>query len=278
VVSERPSRRDRVVLSGTGSALTAPGRTNTALVLELAGRTIPVDFSGTPAVRLAEAGADLLDVRTAILTHHHVDHVYGLPSFVQETWVRLLKGIDLAPGVSMETHRVDLLTTEAAADHVRRLLEVVGFLGREPMFDLRILGLPPGPCPLDPAPGWTLDFVAGDHGDMPVHGLVLDGPRGERVVYSGDSEATDDLLARAAGADLLVHDCQVEEGPMPGHATAEQLVDAIGRHGVPKRLVPVHLAPSPADEAERVAATLRAGLPGCEVVLPTDGMALPVRA
>lgn len=277
MVRERHPAGDRVVVCGCGSAVTAPGMENTALLLELAGALIPVDFSGTPAARIAATGRDLLEVRTGVLTHHHVDHLYALPSFVQETWVRLLKGIGVAPGTTMQTHRVDVVTTEAAAEAATKLLDAVGFVGREPMFDLRIHGVAPGPSPVRPAPGWTMDLVAGDHGDMPVHGIVLDGPRDERVVYSGDSEATDELLALAAGADLLIHDCQVAEGPMPGHATAEQLVEAIGRHGTPRRLVPVHLAPIPADESERVHETLERGLPGCEVVLPRDGMSIPLR-
>ena len=68
-----------------GSAATVAGRDNDSiylLVQSVAGNYL-IDCGGSPPYKLAQAGADLGQVRGVLLTHDHSDHIYGFPYLVQ---------------------------------------------------------------------------------------------------------------------------------------------------------------------------------------------------
>jgi ribonuclease Z len=68
---------------------------------------------------------------------------------------------------------------------------------------------------------------------------------GRKVVYSGDTEACEELFALAEGADLLIHDCTYFEPPEEGkaykHATFPEIREMVGRYGI-KKTVLTHIS------------------------------------
>lgn len=60
---------------------------NVSLLISHAGTKILVDISGSPVQNLALCEVDPLDVTHLLLTHSHVDHLYGLPSLLHQLWL-----------------------------------------------------------------------------------------------------------------------------------------------------------------------------------------------
>src|SRR3970282_2445958 len=65
---------------GTAAAVPSPDRDNTALAFYSDDEVVLVDCSGSPYQKLLKAGLDPMRVSSLIVTHRHVDHVYGIPS------------------------------------------------------------------------------------------------------------------------------------------------------------------------------------------------------
>jgi len=269
----------RVIALGTGSAVSLRPRGNASLLLELGGRPILVDAPGDVPHRLMAAGVDPLDLEAMVLTHHHEDHWGGLPGLLLHRMVRRRFGVALRPGETAGEAGPPLriLAPPAALEFAARLLELTE---RSELAALERFADGDGPRPVGDA-GWTLEPVAGEHGDMPVSGFVARRPAGGPVIaYSSDSEPTERFLTAAAGADLLVHECQQATNAPSGHSDAESLGQAIRRletAGVapPRRVAAMHVLPWPEDEDERILRTLERELPSSvQVIVPEDGAVL----
>jgi ribonuclease BN (tRNA processing enzyme) len=106
----------------------------------------------------------------------------------------------------------------------------------------------------------TISFIPGQH-YIPAWGCSIRGPGGRRVVISGDTGPTDELVAAARGADVLVAEATLpspgDDDPRRGHLTPEEALDIAERAEVP-RTVLVHY---PAALRERIDAAC-ARLPG----------------
>lgn len=73
--------------TSAGPSLT-PGRAQTSHLLTVNGTYYVVDAGDGVARRLARAGAEVRDVGTIFLTHHHDDHTAGLATLMALAWDR----------------------------------------------------------------------------------------------------------------------------------------------------------------------------------------------
>ncbi|MFZ5452093.1 MAG: MBL fold metallo-hydrolase [Thermodesulfobacteriota bacterium] len=94
---------------------------------------------------------------------------------------------------------------------------------------------------------------------------------GKALVYSGDTDESDSLVALAKGADLLVLEC-ANPFKVPGHLTPPEAGRLAARAGAP-RLVLSHFYP-PCDEVDILA--LAAGEYSGEIIKAEDGMKMVV--
>jgi ribonuclease Z len=219
---------------GTCAAVPSPERDNTALAFYSRHEVVLVDCSGSPYQKILKAGLDPMRVSSLIVTHRHVDHVYGIPSLVHtmglagrrttlhmyalaET-MKILGGfMDLFPLEEQMPYRIELHELPAREGH-----EVLGAKG------FRVLSTPV------------------QHG-APNIGLRVefDSP-GERgtVVYSSDTSPCPPLIALARGADILIHEAtflhsDAARAASDGHTTGYQAGEVARDAGV-KRLLLCH--------------------------------------
>jgi ribonuclease BN (tRNA processing enzyme) len=230
-----------VLLGTAGAPLPVAGRGGISSALVVDGRVFVIDCGrGSPSA-FANAGLDFSRLEAVFLTHFHVDHIGDLPGMLLYPWgVRVGDGGPLAPirvyGPSRPGRvptgdaafrRVTTIHPERPAPGTTDLVESIlaGYA-----YHLNVM-------PLDArmpdagqlvratdiaAPAWTEDKVQApvvvvDDGTVRVttvavmHGRAVpalayrfDTADGS-VVFSGDTAVSDDLIALAQGADILVH-------------------------------------------------------------------------
>ena len=219
---------------GTCAAVPSADRDNTALVFYSPDEAVLVDCSGSPYQKILKAGLDPMRVSSLIITHRHVDHVYGIPSLAHNMGLagrrttlhvyalaetmKVLRGfMDLFPLEEEMPYRIDLHEVPAKEGH--EVLRTKGF---------RVLSTPV------------------KHG-APNIGLRVefDSP-GERVtvVYSSDTSPCASLIALARGADILIHEAtflhsDAARAAADGHTTGFQAGEVAKQAGV-KRLFLCH--------------------------------------
>lgn len=231
---------------GTSGAIPSPARDNTALVFYSADDVVLVDCSGSPYQKILKAGLDPMRVSSLIVTHRHVDHLYGLPS--------------LAHNMGLAGRRTTL--------HVHALRETMpflrGFMDLFPLeekmpYRIELHEIPPkeGSAVLQ-AKDFRIQSTPVKHG-APNVGLRVefDAPaeRGA-VVYSCDTSPCPSLVALARGADILIHEAtflhgDAARGASDGHTTGYQAGEVAAKAGV-KRLILCHFEAPLHDQLDEV--------------------------
>jgi ribonuclease Z len=219
---------------GTSGAIPSATRDNTALAFYTSDDVVLVDCPGSPYQKILKVGLDPMRVSSLIVTHRHVDHLYGIPSLAHNLGLagrratlhvyalpetmRILHGfMDLFPLEEKMPYRIELHEVPPKEGHL--VLEAKGFLVRS--------------TPVK-------------HG-APNVGLRVEfnSPR-ERgvVVYSCDTSPCPSLLALARGADVLIHEAtflhsEAARAASDGHTTGYQAGEVAAQAGV-KRLILCH--------------------------------------
>jgi len=232
------AENSRLIFLGSTASVPTPELDSFYMAVEGAkGSVLLVDCGGSPLHRLMKAGIDPLSVRGLLLTHHHPDHLYGLPYLLQGLWLMGRR----------EPFRIWGLPETCEA--VSRLLEVWdwsqlgGFAGIECHFvapEEGVLVLEDEDFEVIAAPVRHL---------VPTLAFRINSKTSRRgVVYSGDTEPCEGLERLARGAYILIQD---STGPYRGHSSPRQAGEIAHRSGVQK-LILAHFNPN-ADPEEMLA-------------------------
>lgn len=182
---------------------------NTALLITSAGHSLAVDLSvKLSAVVDAEPDA-------VVLTHEHIDHVYGLPSLLHQSWLR---------------GRTKPLTVyvPAGMEHIPEgLISLFKIREKKNMFPITVQAA--GAFTLGDA---SVSFFATDHTSTSL-GLVLE-ENGKTLVYTCDTRPI--KTAPVQTADVLIHEASGVSGNeetliKKGHSSgkdAAELAKALG--------------------------------------------------
>lgn len=226
----------RLTLLGSGAALSDATRENMYLVIEGKHGAILVDCAGSPVQRLLKARVPLDSVDHVILTHHHPDHLYGLPIFMMDLWLAGRKKVLHLYGLP-ETIRA----TQAMLDafdwgewHQH------GFFPTE----FHRLDIPnEGIGNVLDTPDFKITATRTVH-FVPTIALRFVSPATKKtLVYSSDAEVSDAVVKIARGADILIHEATSVTEKTLGHSSAREAGQQATLAGV-KQLVLVHLPPN----------------------------------
>jgi ribonuclease Z len=209
VVTNNKRAGHRIVVLGSGPSLTSASRDNTFFLVQDGAGDLLLDCGGSPFHKLLKVGADPDHLQAVILTHAHPDHIYGLPSLVHELWL------------SGRREPLHIFANPRTQKVALALLDVFG-LRRKPM-----------PLEFHTVPhvrehliledeSWLVQASPVKH-EVPAMAVrIKSRAMGTTVVFSGDTSPCPALVSLAQGADLLFHECSVEE-PHPFHSTPEQV-------------------------------------------------------
>lgn len=229
----QPRRRSRLVLLGTkGGPTPSPLRAPASNLLIVDGVPFVIDAPDGVAERIVRAGVPLDRLGEIFITHNHSDHNAGLGALLVLAW-----------GSGLRTP----VTIRGPAPLARL---VAGHLAAND-YDIRIRMSEEGRIPLAPlistreisAPGTVLETPTlrvrcafADHYHVPDIAYRFDTPD-RSFVFSGDTRPSDNLIALARGADILVHEAIMLSalGPIGNDGNASNIMDhLVNSHSSPE--------------------------------------------
>ncbi len=77
----------RITILGSSNSIPDEYHENTHFAVQTSKRTVLIDCSGNPILRLRQASIDFNQVTDLILTHFHPDHVSGVPLLLMDMWL-----------------------------------------------------------------------------------------------------------------------------------------------------------------------------------------------
>lgn len=244
----------QVVLLGTGFPRPSADRAGPSNAIVVGDRTYMVDAGRDVVTRLVGAKLPLNTVQCVFLTHLHSDHIDGLPDLYNTPWVLgRAKPFELYGPEGTQALADGMLQFFAADIHIRAdLTEMhppegakinVHVVHEGVVYEdggLRVTAFNVDHRPVEPAFGYRFDYG------------------GRVIVISGDTRPSENLIAHAKGADVLVHEAYLPDYFMSTdppevaarlgayHTTAEQAGQVAAKAGV-KLLVLTHLIPGDND-------------------------------
>lgn len=178
---------------GSGSGLPTARRDTTALWLRCGETTLLVDCPGSVVHRLARLGVGPGDLERLLLTHDHVDHVYGLAHLVH------------AAAIAGREHELVVHAPPDTLATAERILEAHGLDDeRYPGVDLRPQGDRLGALVFERR-RMRVTAATTAHG-RDTRALRVEAG-GAVLGHSSDTRYHEPLAELFRGADLLLHDC-----------------------------------------------------------------------
>ena len=192
----------RVTFLGSGNAFSAGGRHQAAYLVKGGGTSLLLDCGATTLASLKSNTIDTADIDTVFISHLHGDHFCGLPFLLLEY---VYERPRQRSSSSQPSH-----TPSPYPETVVQLGPVVVEPFRVPHQETEIsLGLR----------------------------VILEG---RRLLYSGDTGWTEELVRRSEDTDLFICECCFYETRLPFHLDYPRIEENRTRFGT-KRLILTHL-------------------------------------
>jgi len=251
-----------LLVLGSGSGVPWCQRAACSLLVEAAGLKILLDLGPGILRRLVEEGLDFQDLDAILLSHLHPDHTADLwPFFFASRW----------PGFGRD-RKIVLAASTGLKRLYQGLLQGYGrwVEPREGLVDWRLLE--PGRFQeLNIAEGLGLKAGPVSHTPDSLAFRLEEG--GRSLVYSGDTDWSDDLIRLSQEADLLVLESALPEGgKVEGHLTPG-LAGRLAALAGAKRLLLTHFYPE--TEGQNLLDPALSEFGG-EVILARDGLRIGV--
>jgi ribonuclease BN (tRNA processing enzyme) len=248
-----------ITFLGTGTAMPTGERFQTGLLLESGTDSLLVDCGSGALHGLARTETGYEDIDALLLTHHHWDHVSDIDVLLQARWLAGEESLPVyGPAGTRELLDGILGTHEEMRDRL----------------DLPVTELDPEDAPFEIA-GFGIDAMWTRHSmDCLAYRFEAGGAP---FVFSGDSEAFEELIEFADGAAVLAHDCSfpddVDVSNHPTPATlGETLASADAEVG---RVYLTHLYPHTDGRHEEMLDSIGDSYDG-EVRFAHDGLQLDI--
>ena len=214
-----------MIILGSAAALPDASHDTTYMVLQGRESSILIDCGGSPLHKLQVVGVDLDTLGHLIVTHHHPEHVYGVPSLLLGLW---LYG-------RQEPFRIfGPKKSVAALASIMDLLEWRDWLCTLPVA-FHEVEMREG-CRVIESPEFEITTAPVQHWIPAIAVKVMSKETGRAIVYSGDTEPCEALARLAQGVDILIHE---STGDYAWHSTPAQAGAMAERCGAGK-LVLIH--------------------------------------
>ena len=202
-----------VTFAGSGDAFGSGGRYQACVHLRAPDSSaVLLDCGATSLSALKACGIAPGGIGTVFVSHLHGDHFGGLPFLI------------LDGQFSRRTSPLTVAGPPGTADRLTQAMETSfpGSSGARRRFGVDVVELAPGGTATVngvAVSSWAVDHPSG----APALALRL-GVSGTEIAYTGDTSWTDELVAAADGADLLIAEAYYYDKAVPYHLRYADLV------------------------------------------------------
>jgi ribonuclease BN (tRNA processing enzyme) len=219
----------QVSFLGSGDAFCAAGRHQAGYLVQAPTSTLLLDCGATTLAAMKRDGHSSASIDAVVISHMHGDHFSGLPFLFleyvyQEPRRRPLRVVG-PPGIEQRVHALfRAMYRDAAVEPLPYPVEFVELRPGEPLevAGARVAGFR--------VPHTETDLSLGLHVEV----------EGRRILYSGDTGWTEDLVAQSQGTDLFVCECCFYDTRLDFHLDYPRLEENCPRFGT-RRLILTHL-------------------------------------
>lgn len=198
----------KLIVLGTAFAVAGEAQENTHMVLVGEKSAALIDCSGSPMVRLSQAGVDPMSLTDLILTHFHPDHVSGVPVLLMDMWL-------LGRKKALTVYGLDY-----TLDRIEAVMEAYNWKRWPDFYQVNFYRLPDEDLtPVLETEEWRIS-ASPVHHLIPTIGLRVEFPASRKVLaYSCDTNPCSEVVELARDADILLHESAGDE---EGHTAASQ--------------------------------------------------------
>ncbi len=219
---------------GSGDARSGSRRDTSALAVQAGDVWTLVDCPGSVVHKLARLGTDLMQLHRLVVTHNHVDHVYG--------FAHLAHALTLAS----ERPPLSVCAPEETLRTLTAMLRIHGLdVACADRIDLRHVAMEADSA-IDASSSCRIVATPAEHGRETI--AVRFEHRGRAFVYASDTGPCTAVAALSADADLLIHDCAGLHRDVDAfagqHSSARQAGEIAAAAGVAELRL-IHLGESP---------------------------------
>jgi ribonuclease BN (tRNA processing enzyme) len=241
----------RLTFLGTGSAIPSE-RVQSGLLLD--DDALLFDCGSGVLHNLDRSSVAPDDVPAVFFTHAHVDHVNDLLPLVKADWLLGREELEIYGPVGIH-------------DTIRGLFDVYDYM--QGKVSIEIFEIEPGAT--FEAHGHRFETLATEHSITSMAYRVDDA-----FVYSGDTEAMDEMASFASGCDTVIHECSFPDSIEVGnHTKPSGLADAMEDCDA-RVLYITHLYPHTRGHEREMVETIATGFAG-DVRLAEDMKTITVR-
>jgi ribonuclease BN (tRNA processing enzyme) len=221
--------RVSVTFLGTGDAFSARGGHQAAYRVDAGGSAFLLDCGSSTLTAMKRDGIDAGDIDLVLLSHLHGDHFAGLPYLFLEFAYELRRERSLT-----------IAGPPGTEERVRKLFSAAykELATRTPCYEIRFIEMQPG-VPTDIGDVRVEPFRV-PHQEKEISLGLVAGVAGRRILYSGDTGWTEELVTRSQGVDLFICECCFFETRVEFHLDYPRLHEHRHRFGC-KRMVLTHL-------------------------------------
>jgi ribonuclease Z len=200
----------KVTLLGTGTPIPSKDRFGPCTLVEAGDQKLLIDAGRGATIRLSQINIPIGRIDALFLTHFHSDHTVGIPDLWLTGWLESHFGMRQAPLRVVGPHGTNALMANlkkayAADIKIRMEDEKLGpdgiaVLVEEYHHDEIVYD----------KGGVKVTAFEVDHGEAirPAYGYCVE-YAGRKVVISGDTRYSENVIKYGAGADLLIHEVAI---------------------------------------------------------------------
>jgi ribonuclease BN (tRNA processing enzyme) len=198
---------------GSGDAFGSGGRLQICILIEAAGAKFLLDCGASALISMKRFGVSSADIDKILITHLHGDHIGGIPFFILDSQL-----------ISKRTKPLLIAGPPGIKDRIHSAMEIMfpGSSRVKQKFRIEFQELQAGARTEMDQVFVTAEGVAHASGS-PSYALRIE-CAGKSIVYSGDTEWTDNLIKVVRGADLFIAEAYFYEKKIKFHMDYQTLM------------------------------------------------------
>ena len=235
----------KITFLGTASSIPAKTRDNTSFLFTHKKHNLLVDCPGSISHKLLKIGVDFTKVKNIIITHEHIDHIYGLVSLIHTQGYLNLNPINIFSNPSS----IKLIKKLVPLFRLNRKnypkIRYINVFSKKHFFRKKDL---------------SLEAIKNSHikNSFGIKFSFAKGKSKGKLFYSSDTSFSPSMLEKAGDVDFLIHDCTASYAYFRKHPalyemhTTSKTLNAYLSAKTKLKLIPIHFLLLEKDEEKRI--------------------------